>query len=1005
MIHETTRRAPGATYRLQLNSSFTLRDAAALTDYLHALGVSHVYASPILRARPGSAHGYDICDYSQINPELGGQAALDELAIALARHGMGLILDTVPNHMGIDTPCNSWWTDVLENGPGSIYADYFDIDWQPLNPDLAGKVLLPILEDQYGTVLEQGKLQLIYEDGSFYITYWEHILPVAPRSYRHVLEQVAERVILALGAEHEHAQEVQSILTALSYLPPRTRISPQQVIERNREKEVIKRRLATLDQASPEIHAELLAALKVFNGDPADPLSFDQLDALIDAQAYRLADWRVATEEINYRRFFDINDLAALRVELPEVFDATHALILRLLAEGKAHGLRIDHIDGLYDPAAYLRQLQREYLRQTLATRSAARASGARGTANDDYEKLDRQVDEWTAWHAAVEDTYVEWPLYIAVEKILVDGEALPDDWAADGTSGYDFLNAVNGLQVDRASRGEFDAIYQAVNPSARDFHTTANSTRKMIMLISLASEINEISYQIERLAERTRRYRDFTLASLTFALREVIACLPVYRTYIAGPEQVQERDRAAIELAVAEAKQRNPRTSESLFEFLCDTLLLRNLPAFRADDRARLVELVRTFQQITGPVMAKGVEDTAFYSYNRLISLNEVGGQPERFGISVDEFHQLNCARYERWPHAMLATSTHDTKRSEDVRARINVLSEMPDRWQAAVARWRALNASKKVAVDGAPAPDANDEYLLYQTLVGAWPIAPYDRATFGEFRERIAAYMQKATKEAKVHTSWINPNHEYDAALRQFVEALLSDWPDDPFRADIEVFQQQTSFHGRLNSLSQTLLKLTAPGVPDLYQGSELWDLSLVDPDNRRPVDYTTRRALLDELCAQIEERGWDLRALAQQLLDNAHDGRVKLFVIERTLQLRRHYQGLFADGAYIPLAATGPHREHVCAFARVQGDRQVLVVVPRLTLRLTGGEEALPLGPLWDDTRLDLPEQIVGGRYRNLFTGAIVDAYRRPAMMQPSVAQILRHFPVALLERVQG
>jgi (1->4)-alpha-D-glucan 1-alpha-D-glucosylmutase len=597
----------------------------------------------------------------------------------------------------------------------------------------------------------------------------------------------------------------------------------------------------------------------------------------------------------------------------------------------------------------------------------------------------------------------VAWPFYVVVEKILADGEALPQDWATDGTSGYDFLNAVGGLFVDAGRQATFDTIYREFNPSARDFHSLENATKKMIMLISLASEINELSYQIERMAERTRRYRDFTLASLTFALREVIACLPVYRTYITGSDQVLPRDRISIEAAVAQAKQRNPRTAESIFDFLCDTLLLRNLVHFRKEDRARLVELVMTFQQVTGPVMAKGVEDTAFYVYNRLTALNEVGGHPQRFGTTVESFHEQNGQRLRRWPHALLATATHDTKRSEDVRARIDVLTEMPDAWREAVARWSALNAGKKVVVEGAPAPDRNDEYLLYQTLVGAWPVEA-DSVAFAHFRDRMVAYMHKATKEAKVHTSWINANLEYDAAVRQFVGALLPERSDDPFRIDIEAFQRRTSYHGRINSLAQTLLKLTVPGVPDLYQGTELWDLSLVDPDNRRPVDYAHRQTLLDELRAQIEVGGLGLRRLARELLDAAHDGRVKLYLMMRALGLRRADPDLFMHGAYLPLEVTGEHREHICSFTRALGDRQIVVVVPRLTLKLTEGRAHLPLGSVWADTQLAMPEQLAGARFRDRFTGALVSATGEPTKAHIAAADIFASFPVGLLERVE-
>lgn len=994
------RRIPSATYRFQFSSDFTFRDAQALIAYLHDLGISDCYASPILKPRASSSHGYDITDHSQLNPALGSAEDFDAFTAELRRRDMGLIIDTVPNHMGIGDANNTWWMDVLENGPSSIYASYFDIDWHPVKPELANQVLLPILGDQYGNVLESGQLQLVYEDGAFFVHYYDHKLPVAPGTYSAILSHKLEALLEQLGEEDEHVQELQSILTAISYLPPRTQVSVQKVTERNREKEVIKRRIAALYDANPDIQAALNETLRVFNGTVGEPHSFDLLDELIRAQAYRLAFWRVAAEEINYRRFFDINDLAAIRVELPEVFHATHHLIFRWLAEGKATGLRVDHPDGLWDPPTYFRQLQESYVLYQHQVH-------LNGEEQDEDGDLSQEVTLWfNDQFKRNKNTATPWPLYVVAEKILSEGEALPLDWAVAGTTGYDFLNSVNGLFVNTNNRKEFDRIYAHFIGNPVNFNNLVNSTKKMIMLVSLASEISELSYQLERISERNRRYRDFTLTSLTFAIREVIATLSVYRTYVNGVDGVSRGDQRYIDAAVKEAQKRNPRTAEEIFHFIRDTLTLRNIQDFAEEDQPRLLDFVMKFQQITGPVMAKGVEDTAFYIYNRLVSLNEVGGHPTHFGTTVAAFHKQNSDNCKRWPHTLLSSSTHDTKRSEDVRARINVLSEMPEDWRVALGRWSRLNAGKKTRVDGESAPDRNDEYLLYQTLIGAWPPEVRTAAEFAEFRERIIAYMQKATKEAKTHTSWINPNAEYDAAVRDFVQRVLGDERKNPFLKDLQAFQQRIAFYGQFNALAQALLKLTVPGVPDMYQGNELWDYSLVDPDNRRPVDYDLRCRILFDLQQQIEQSGPNLIPLARELLDTSPDGRIKLYLTYATLTFRRNHAPLFNEGDYVAIEVSGEKQEHVVAFARTLGDQEIIVVTPRLVLQLLEGKEQLPLGArTWKDTWLDMSHTRIGQSYHNIFTGerlTVKDFDGTPGL---TLAASCAHFPVALLAREQG
>jgi (1->4)-alpha-D-glucan 1-alpha-D-glucosylmutase len=987
------RRIPNATYRLQFRPSFTFRDAAALVPYLSDLGISDCYASPLLLTCSQAGHGYDICDHGQLNPDLGSEKDFDAFVAALQTRGMGLLLDIVPNHMGIASSANTWWMDVLENGPSSIYAGRFDIDWHPATPELQNRLLLPILEDQYGSVLERGDLRLAYEEGAFFIHYGQWKLPVAPRTYDSILGRGLDELVLALGEENEYILELQSILTALSYLPPPTELDPEKIAERNREKEIIKRRIAVLYDASRDVRATIDATVRAFNGTVGDPRSFDLLDALIDAQVYRLAYWRVAADEVNYRRFFDINDLAAIRTETDEAFQATHQLVLSLLAEGKATGLRVDHADGLWSPSRYFRQLQESYLVQSVLARLAPEE-----VQND----IASAVETWLSARVGSDETPSSfWPLYVVAEKILSEEEPLPQDWAVHGTTGYDFLNAVNGLFVARANRRALQRVYTRFVETQASYQDLINSSKKMIMLVSLSSEIIALSHQLERIAKRNRRYRDFTLNSLTFAIREVIACLPVYRTYISGPGAVAQRDEAYVQTATARAKRRNPRTAVAIFDFIRDTLLLRNIGEFREEDRAQLISFAMKFQQMTGPVMAKGVEDTAFYVYNRLVSLNEVGGNPERVGVSVAAFHHQNDQRLKRWPHSLLATSTHDTKRSEDVRARINVLSEMPREWYEAVTRWARLNAAKKTAVDGETAPDRNDEYLLYQTLMGAWPVEPVTPEGFAQFRERIAAYMLKATKEGKVHTSWVNPNEDYDAAVHNFVLRLLSDKGDNPFLDDLRAFQRRVAYYGHSNSLAQVLLKLTSPGVPDTYQGTELWDFSLVDPDNRRPMDFTRRARLLREL-KRRETKG--VAPLLRELLTHWQDGRIKIYLTSKALNFRRAYPDLFLGGDYLPLHVHGPAEGHVVAYARRRGTMWALVAVPRLVTKLCTPGEA-PLGQaVWDDTGILLPRKAPRS-WHNVLTGEVLEAGRSSEAMVLDLGDVLRSFPVALLSATSG
>jgi (1->4)-alpha-D-glucan 1-alpha-D-glucosylmutase len=987
-------RIPRATYRLQFQGGFTFREAREILCYLDDLGISDLYASPLFQPCFDDSHGYDICSHTRFNPVIGTAEAFDAFAREIRKRGMGLILDLVPNHMGIAGDRNRWWMDVLENGPSSNFADYFDIDWHPAKPELENKVLLPILEDQYGKVLESGKFQLVLEEGAFFIHYYQNTLPVAPRTYSMILSQPLGRLNETLGKDHPHLQELQSILTAIGYLPTRTELTPEKMEERNREKEVVKRRLAALYQQSPEIRAALDETVRIFNGAVGDPRSFDLLDALLKDQAYRPAFWRVASDEINYRRFFDIDNLAAIRMEAPEVFEEAHRLVLRLLKERKVSGLRIDHPDGLWKPAEYFKQLQQNFACRILEARRetpARTAETGEGFASSEKEKGAGCDPEGIG----------DRPLYVVAEKILCESEELPSDWAISGTTGYDFLNLVNGLFVDSRNEKAFDRIYSHFIGTSIPLANLVNSSKKMIMLVSLSSEIHALAHRLERIIETNRRYRDFTLNSLTFVLREIIACLPVYRTYISETRTVTPRDRSSIETAVGEAKRRNPRTAEAIFDFIRETLLLQSLPDFSEEDQRKLIQFVMKFQQITGPVMAKGVEDTAFYVYNRLASLNEVGGHPDCFGVPAAEFHKQNRKRLISWPSSLLTTSTHDTKRGEDVRARLNVLSEIPGEWRAALSRWSRRNSAKKTAVDGQPAPDRNDEYLFYQSLIGAWPSAADSKEAFDSFRERISGYMLKAVQEAKVHTSWVNPNEEYITAIQKFIAAAVASPGENPFLDDIRDFQRRIAYFGYWNSLAQVLLKLTSPGVPDMYQGGELWDLNLVDPDNRWPVDFEHRQTLLRSLLDQIRLGEKNQLLLARELMKTPWDPQIKLFVVAQTLRFRRQHPNVFWRGDYISLEGTGEKKDFFVSFARYLGRKAVMVVIPRLVVGLMAGVEKPPVGKaVWKDTKVELPARL-GTGFQNVFTGVSGVATREGGKFFLPLAEGMSDFPIALLE----
>ena len=953
------RRVPIATYRLQFNSQFTFADAARLVPYLQRLGISDLYCSSYLQAVPGSVHGYDVADPTSLNREIGTEEDYQQFVGALRAHGMSQILDIVPNHMGIAHSSNAWWQDVLENGASSRYARMFDIDWSPVNPELEDKVLLPILGDQYGAVLERQEIVLEYAEGAFALRYFETRLPVAPRSYPRILRHRVESISAALGEQHPEVLELLSIITSLDRLPTRMDLDAASIAEREREKEISKRRLATLTRDSQGVRTLVEENVRLFNGEPGVPASFDLLDALLRDQAYRLAHWRVASEEINYRRFFDINELAALRMEDPHVFEETHQLIFRLLADGAVQGLRVDHVDGLYDPGDYLRRLQARA--QDLGASAAGR------------------------------------PLFLVVEKILAPDEPMPADWPVDGTTGYEFANEVNGLFVDRLNGRAFDDLYRRFTGDRTPYAEVVYRNKKLIMHIGMASEINVLAHRLNRLSEANRHYRDFTLNSLAHAIREIIACFPVYRTYVsAGESPVSARDQTYIDRAVSQAKRRNPAVPGLTFDFIRD-LLLKRADYIRGRRLDEYLRLVTQFQQTTSPVTAKGIEDTALYVYTRLVSLNEVGGDPSRFGVPPAHLHEWLARRQHEWPASLSATSTHDTKRSEDVRARINVLSEIPGAWKLALGRWARVNRRLRTTIDGQLAPDRSEEYLLYQTLIGAWPGLTPDTPIAGDFVERICAYMVKALREAKRNTSWLNPWPAYEEAVTTFVRRILDESDGRAFLSELRPLAERVAHAGVWNSLAQTVIKITAPGVPDFYQGTEIWDLSLVDPDNRRPVDYGMRAAMLDGLAPHDGGPVPSKEALAG-LVQNRMDGRIKLYSIVRCLRTRGAAPELFRRGAYLPLTAAGARHPHVFAFARTHEGAAAVTVVPRLTTTLVPEALTPPTGVVWADTRLPLPPAVDAGTLTNVFTG---ERHAIPAgTRELPLAEVLRSFPVAVL-----
>ncbi|GLI34983.1 malto-oligosyltrehalose synthase [Desulforhabdus amnigena] len=904
-------RIPISTYRIQFNPAFGFQDAGNILNYLEELGISDLYASPIFKARKGSMHGYDVVDPTKLNPELGNEVELDLLLTAVKDRGMGWLQDIVPNHMAFDS-ANEMLMDIFENGKNSRFFSCFDIDWNHTYESMKGRLLAPFLGKPFGECLEAGELKLTFGNEGFEVTYYDLRFRLNIGSYLKILGRNLDLLEQTMGKEHPDYIRFSGILYVLKVIPSHARSD-----ERYNQIRFAKRTLWDLYREEPRIREFIDGNVQEINDEGGEG-GFRELESLLRDQFFRLSYWKVASEEINYRRFFCVNELIAIRMEERKVFEDLHSLIFKLIGEKAFTGLRIDHIDGLYDPLRYLRRLK----------------AGSGG-------------------------------IYVVVEKILASKEELPPEWPVAGTTGYEFMNLVNGLFCQREHEKAFDKIYAAFIRDKIHFEKLLLEKKGTIIERFMLGDVDNLAHLMKRISSRDRAGCDITLYGLKRALYEMLRNFPVYRTYI-GADSFSEPDRRSIQEAFDKAKKQHPDLFHEL-NYVYKFLMLQYEDYMEKEEKNAWLHFVMRFQQFSGPLMAKGFEDTALYVYNRLISLNEVGGEPQVFGIPLEEFHDFNVHRMKRWPHALSATSTHDTKRGEDVRARINVLSEIPGEWAARVNAWRRLNRGHKKRLKGKRAPTRNDEYFLYQTLVGAFP---FDEAELPGFVTRLKDYIVKAVREAKEHTGWIKTDVDYENACLAFIDRLMTPSGDNPFLQDFLPFQKKIAHFGIINSLSQTLVKITAPGVPDFYQGTELWELSLVDPDNRRPVDYARRRGYLAEIKQNEGRPGY-----VAELLSHPSDGKVKLFLVYKALRERKRNRRLYERGDYIALESRGKYREHVIAYARQKGNCRALTVVPRFSSHLVE-EGRYPTGEeLWDDTTVILPGDFPFP-WENVLTGEMVE-----------------------------
>jgi (1->4)-alpha-D-glucan 1-alpha-D-glucosylmutase len=938
------KRLPSATYRVQLNQDFRFADVLKILDYLHELGISDLYLSPVLASRKGSGHGYDVTDPTRINPELGTEEEFAALQTELQNRGMGLLLDTVPNHMAASAE-NPWWMDVLENGAQSAFAAFFDIEWHPHSRSLDGKILLPVLGRSFGEALDSGEIRLTFQDGRFFFQYLDSLFPLSPRSYHAILNYHVDRLKESLGEDAAAYHEYSGILASVRELSNGDRRSAETPAERRSRFESSRDRLKSLMASSKEVADFVQENVADINGKQDDPGSFRFLQRLLAEQNYKLAFWQNLNESINYRRFFTIADLVGVRVEDPLVFEATHGLILRLVSKNPFAGLRVDHIDGLRDPLAYLNKLQ-----ERLSSDEARKETSA----------------------------------YVLVEKILSRHEHLPDDWPACGTTGYDYLNDANGLFVEPEGARRIEEIYSTFIGRKQNFVDVVYQKKKLVMNTLLGVEMRTLGRHLAELAAQDRYARELNREQLIDALIEVTACLPVYRTYIRNMDLPAHATKY-IEEALAAARSRAPHVSPACFDFVREVLLLLNPPHVLVDQREARLAFVMRWQQFTGPIVAKGFEDTALYVYSPLLSLNEVGGDPQpSTAAPLEDFYDFIESR-RKWPGSLNASSTHDTKRSEDVRARLNALSEIPSEWNEHLVLWAKQNARHKEQVDGHAVPDRNEEYFLYQTLLGVWPL---DQDGCATLVKRVQEHLLKATREAMVHTRWTRPNQPHEDALLKFVGKIVSKNDNPEFLQDFREFQKKLAYFGMVNGLSQTLLKIASPGVPDFYQGSELWDLRLVDPDNRGPIDFAKRAAALESIAHA------DSAQALRNFVENWHDGCVKMYLIWKAIRFRRDHVDLFRDGEFLPLQSAGVSARNVTAFLRKHGASWVLAAIPRWLSQVPkkGSREFD-----WGDTKLSLPSDSPA-EWGSILTNRQLLIRNEAGERHVMVNDLLREFPVA-------
>ncbi|MBD3169106.1 MAG: malto-oligosyltrehalose synthase [candidate division Zixibacteria bacterium] len=925
---------PRATYRIQFTPSFDFKTSESIVSYLSGLGISHIYASPVFKACSGSEHGYDVVDPTRINEELGGFEGLKSLNSKAGDEGIGWVQDIVPNHMAVDRE-NSWLMDVLEHGPGSKYYNFFDIKWDHYYQSTRGRMLLPFLGGFYGETVEKGEISIIYAEKGFMVRYYDIFLPLKLETYEDILNCDIEGLKDKMGRDNPDYISFIGITQTLCNLPPIANID-----QRYRQISFGKRKLWELYERNDDIKAYIEKCLSAVNGNPEDPITYNKLDKILAEQYFRLSFWKVADVEINYRRFFTINNLISTRVENEDVFRHIHQMVKKLIDENILNGIRVDHIDGLYDPEGYINRI--------------------RDLAPDTY---------------------------MVIEKILESDETLPEDWKVEGTTGYDSLNFINGLFCMRKNKTAFKTLYSRFTGQSKDYRDLVAEKKRLIANQHLAGDVDNLAHSLKRISSDNRHGNDIALGNLRRALVEIMSWFPVYRTYIQS-DKIDSIDRKHILNAVDRALAHTPDLAYEL-EFVRDFLLLEFSMLRDKSRETEALEFIKRFQQLTGPLMAKGFEDTTLYIYNPLVSLNEVGGDPDSFGIPTDQFHNFCQEKYKRHPHSMNTLTTHDTKRSEDMRARINVLSEMPERWSSKLKEWAKINRGYRVKSKNKFMPTRNDEYLFYQTLIGTMP---FDRADLAGYRDRIKEYCVKAVREAKVHTAWLKPDDSYEWAFQNFVDKVLRQESDNAFLENFYSFQEEIAYYGIFNSLSQTLIKFTMPGVPDTYQGSELWDFRMVDPDNRRPVDFDYREKLLNGIKNKENEK---LPSLLEQFNQNPGDSRIKLFLIHRTLQFRNNSAELFNMGEYIPLEIEGEKSENLVAFARKHKNQWSLTIAPRFLTTLIA-KDNMPCGnDIWKDTTIILPENSPG-RWENIFTTDIIEASGAI-----TAGSVISKFPVTLLK----